>query len=274
MEVNKTYSLFLQSLVYWAWLTFVSVLFPNENNACFFSLSGIFAVPKELCALQYVKALKLFIDHRGGLREIHFVDTDNNMVRLIQHVFDNVLERGKEFQPCIADYVDKRKDNRRVPQSKTSDPEVDGKVRESVLPKLGVDGECSGKIVYNVTTCVTVTLVHTDLVKMQDVDVAVCSEDRVGSSRGAIAKRFAEEGGAKYNKAKKDKFLNKDVVIGSVITTVGGDNSFKHICHVVVEAIDAENLEIAYEKVFVKVKKLKARSIAFPLLATGNKYVL
>jgi len=237
-------------------------------------LSGIFAVPKELCALQYVKALKSFIDHRGGLREIHFVDTDDNMVRLIQYVFDKVLERGEEFQPCIADYVEKRKDNRRVPQSKTSDPEVGGKIRESVLPKLGLDGECSGKIVYNVTTFVTVTPVHTDLVKMQDVDVAVCSEDRIGSSRGSIAKRFAEEGGAKYKKAKRDKFLNKDVVIGSVITTVGGDNSFKHICHVVVEGINAENLEIAYEKIFVKVKKLKARSIAFPLLATGNKYVL
>lgn len=55
----------------------------------FFILIGIFAVPKDLCVQQYYKAVMSFDRNYPckSLREIHFVDRDESMVRAIQEIF-------------------------------------------------------------------------------------------------------------------------------------------------------------------------------------------
>lgn len=54
-----------------------------------FILIGIFAVPKDLCVQQYYKAVMSFDRNYPckSLREIHFVDRDESMVRAIQEIF-------------------------------------------------------------------------------------------------------------------------------------------------------------------------------------------
>lgn len=51
--------------------------------------SGIFAVPRDLCVQQYYKAVMSFNRNYPckSLREIHFVDRDESMVRAIQEIF-------------------------------------------------------------------------------------------------------------------------------------------------------------------------------------------
>jgi len=54
-----------------------------------FIFTGIFGVPKELCAQEYVHAVKQYSSSRGkfSLLEVHFVDKDVEMVELIRQTF-------------------------------------------------------------------------------------------------------------------------------------------------------------------------------------------
>lgn len=75
-------------------------------------LSGIYGCPRDLCSVQYAKAILDYsrLSH-VPLKEIHFVDTDLDMVRIIQRTFETMIP-GKNVprfhNTCKLEYVSPR----------------------------------------------------------------------------------------------------------------------------------------------------------------------
>lgn len=58
------------------------------RNKTYFT--GIYGVPKELCADMYVKAIADFGNAQGSLKEVHFIDIN-------QDILDMVIESHKKW---------------------------------------------------------------------------------------------------------------------------------------------------------------------------------
>ncbi|XP_033741767.1 uncharacterized protein LOC117328350 [Pecten maximus] len=66
--------------------------------------SGLFGVPKEICAKAYLDGILKFSErYREKLEEIHFVDIDHSMVMVIRDTFNSHFIPGGSYQPtyCI-----------------------------------------------------------------------------------------------------------------------------------------------------------------------------
>lgn len=62
---------------------------------------GLFAVPQEICATQYARAVLQLADSDSTLDEIHFVDTNQKMIDIVHRIFRKMIEKDKD--PMVND---------------------------------------------------------------------------------------------------------------------------------------------------------------------------
>ncbi|XP_060565465.1 uncharacterized protein LOC132724600 isoform X2 [Ruditapes philippinarum] len=68
--------------------------------------SGIFKVPKDVCAVQYAEAILEFGDRTDVLKELHVVDKDSDMIDIVQKIFYAMLIERKAAPNCLSKFVD------------------------------------------------------------------------------------------------------------------------------------------------------------------------
>ncbi|KAL3864668.1 hypothetical protein ACJMK2_006330 [Sinanodonta woodiana] len=70
--------------------------------------SGIYAVPKKMCAVQYAKAVLDYSQKSGqgqALKEIHFIDKVPDLVKLMKYTFRTMIQEGNVPNYNIHNYV-------------------------------------------------------------------------------------------------------------------------------------------------------------------------
>jgi hypothetical protein len=61
--------------------------------------AGHYGIPKPFCAIQYYKGVEEFGKHmkteENYIKEVHFIDMDDNMCQTIHKTFEKYLGQGK-----------------------------------------------------------------------------------------------------------------------------------------------------------------------------------
>lgn len=70
-----------------------------------FLITGIFKVPKKVCAVQYARAILEFGDKNNCLEEIHIVDINSEMISIVQKIFNIMLIERKPAPDCLQEFV-------------------------------------------------------------------------------------------------------------------------------------------------------------------------
>ncbi|KAK3610489.1 hypothetical protein CHS0354_016678 [Potamilus streckersoni] len=211
--------------------------------------SGIYAVPQEMCAVQYAKAvLDYSRDSTQGLvlKEIHFIDKLPHVVKLIQDTFRTMIQNGKVPNYNIQNYV-ASSSHYKLKQSKDTgwkehgkeDIPADNSQYETAKLKESSPFHYESKVhhtkqfVFQLSTKPVVCIYKGDILKVKNMDAVVCPDDAKGSGIGRIAIDLGTK--AKYRQQKEKRFERQKPDLGDVVITDGEENSFNMIVYVVIE---------------------------------------
>ena len=226
---------------------------------------GIFAVPRDLCVEQFYKATMSFCSTHSSqsLKEIHFVDRDESMVRAIQDVF-----RQKQSSTSVT----------ATPMSKEQfDALEDGKTTEEIDQFKNPLSKG-----YTVVTVSNTLQIKIYLGSITDIaaDIIVCPQDEYCSSDNPIARGiFSMIGGHKPVSGA----IGHTQIISQ---TPDKASPWKMIIHAVFPIYDqsyskdpakfASRLNILMKSLIERAEEGKFTSIAIPLLIEGtiNVYIL
>ncbi|XP_053390228.1 uncharacterized protein LOC128553135 isoform X2 [Mercenaria mercenaria] len=244
--------------------------------------SGLFHVPKEVCAIQYAKALKEFSSTRSSLREIHFVDKSRDMIDIVRTTFDAMITHGKPAPFDTSKFIEQtgtagadgsgrwktfRNTARDRPKSVTKalnmNPDRDFTVN-AAYKSNSMKLTCK----LEVDTQLEVQVYESDIVNLKDIDAVVCSEDRAGNAKGIVSRLLLKKGGDEYKQEKASRFKCQPI-FGEIITTPGGGNSYSWIMHAIIPRKDPNAIPLMYRKIFQEVESKGYTSVAIPLLGTG-----
>lgn len=223
--------------------TIISWYFLTLN---FTSISGIFKVPKYLCAAMYLKGVFTFSEQKkfGTLTELHIVDLTSDVLDLVKENYQTYLSKENTLDPkrllAIHDREEKTKldkdaHTQNVCQTHTNDKSTD-QIQKSSITGYLVKG-CFTKTINNVRVYV---YTH-DIGFLKDIDVIVSSENPYFTGKGGIAATLLATGGEEY--AKEHEKLRRTAPHTRFTTklTPGFKTNFKGICHAVVVAFSRTN---------------------------------
>ncbi|XP_061194322.1 uncharacterized protein LOC133202498 [Saccostrea echinata] len=262
--------------------------------------SGIFRVPKSLCAAMYLKGVFDFSKQKkfGSLKEIHIVDLSLDVLDLIKEKYQHYLTFKKAIDPAwlVVRYHSEgetkasRGNTASTQASKLSEKTKDDLNREQAplsKSKENKNSEHSMKTTKIGNVCV---YIYTgDLGLLSDLDVAVSSENPHFTGKGGIAANFLSKGGKKYKEEHEKLQKGAPYPLYSILTTLGYDTKFKKICHAIIVAFSKTNPLLLHHHMQYKNfifgilnqvnnlagqscgrKKKSLRSIVMPLLGAGN----
>ena len=271
------------------------------------TLTGVFAVPKELCADMYIQAVSDFsaMEMRYP-KELHIIDVDVSILKLVeisykkwkkdptsvqaevtlkQYLIDNPTyqySRGDEWK-----YQGKGQRKGRQFIRQLSDPDKgnfdSGTPKE--LDRAVVKGVGSEPLrwggrssMYNINDSVKVHVYTGKIEKVEDVDAVICGTDTYFGTNSYIARAFLQEFGDKY-KRNFDKMKSKErntAVLSYVYVCESGSLKGTRVMHLAMKPVmngDRDELQ-DYKKglsnIFRRAEKWKFGKIALPLLGTGK----
>ncbi|XP_053374234.1 uncharacterized protein LOC123534097 [Mercenaria mercenaria] len=255
-----------------------SIAFPSIS-------SGLFGVPRDVCAIQYAEAVKKFSRRKQTLSEIHFVDESHDMIDIIQKAFKAIITDGKQAPFDINVYLDRptadgapslvyynkgkttpKNTARDRPKHLIPKNETLKDIYQSDLNAAYIFERKKLKC-YFPSNCV-VEVYDYDIMRISGVDAIVCSENREGDAKGMIANSLLKEGGRDYSRMKAVQFSGSRKY-GEVITIPGGRNRFKWVMHAVVSRKDHHIIPVIYRKIFTETMTRNITSLALPVMGTG-----
>lgn len=231
------------------------------------SLTGIFGVPKELCAVQYAKSLLRVGSSLTRLQEIHFVDIKPEIVKCIQRVFASMINNKEKPPYNSSDFVTvgtlsrRQKLNKGANKVQQNESEHLDFNTEQVYPKCS---HVQNDFVVAYVKDVKVIVHRGDIWNIHGVDGIVCPE----VSKEDISSHLEELCGSSYVKEKNKRL--KERVKNNVIVTSGGRSTYKAVLHAIVPD-QADELLALYKTVFKACQTQGLQTIAMPFLAT-RKY--
>nr|XP_022339296.1 uncharacterized protein LOC111134504 isoform X2 [Crassostrea virginica] len=224
--------------------------------------SGIFGVPKDKCVEQYYKAAMSFCSTYPckSLREIHFVDRDESMVRAIKEVF-------QQNQPATsASLTSMSKNPLKQDDTMENSKLLDEKNQIETPPSSG----------YTIVTVSDTLQIKMYLGSITDIaaDVIVCPQDAFCSSDNPIAQSI-------FSKKPGPKPLRNQMKQGQTLIQIHSDASpWKMIIHAVFPIYDenyAKNPSNFGSQFYPIIQTLittadekRYHSIAIPLLVEGK----
>ncbi|XP_053406843.1 uncharacterized protein LOC123546491 [Mercenaria mercenaria] len=242
--------------------------------------SGIFKVPKDVCAIQYAKAVMEF-KGRKQLKEVHFVDLDPAMIDIIHKTFEAMITK-REKPPFDVNIYLKQGKPAGINTSENRTHHKTGRRAKMYLPKhlsskspeKSTDIVASYKSHGSKLTCFFESEPVADVYEgnfftLNGIEGVVCSEDGTGQAKGMIAKLLLQKGGQEYRNTKNLQFTSRRRD-GEVIITPAGDNLFKWIFHAIVPRNITEGMSPIYSNILQAAKEREIVSLALPLLGTGS----
>ncbi|XP_052772180.1 uncharacterized protein LOC128211432 [Mya arenaria] len=265
-------------------------------------------IPNDLCAAMYVKAVESYdLLSYSPLKEICFIDKDENELRIIEGAFHDVLQMRKRHPSCYNRAVHIKRvsstsntDRYNVSSSsgQSARTNVEPQIYES--RKSCADQDPSNPKVINYPywhfskppnkvvaskefTCwfnkKQKLYVYTDnITSLRNIDMIVCNETPNGKSEGKLVKALSDKFGAGYRMSKEAKFKGK-VVSGDVIFCEAPVLSKpKWIAHAVLylkkDKKNEEERQMKIAEIFTNIFEqaiLKGcKSIALPSLGSGK----
>ncbi|XP_060603250.1 uncharacterized protein LOC132756248 isoform X2 [Ruditapes philippinarum] len=242
--------------------------------------SGLFGVPKELCVIQYAKAVIDYSTIHNGLKEIHIVDIKPDMIDIIHHVFDMMIVQKQNIKLDVQRYcqvvtmanAETKHNSKKLTEEIHVSSQIHSERSEHTEKDIGwnvtyaIDGS---KLICVFSSNKEVQIYHGDIVKLRGIQALACSENRKGEAKGEVANHLAETNGKDYLKEKSEMFKSS-YNYGDIVFTSGGKSCFKGIVHVITPRNDIKALHMMYINLLEKLAKENISSIALPLFGTGS----
>ncbi|KAL3865240.1 hypothetical protein ACJMK2_006855 [Sinanodonta woodiana] len=241
--------------------------------------SGMYGVPMEICASQYLSAVLKYSSStqgQGSLKEIHFIDVNKEILYLIQLVFSASLENNK----AAAEEFDRRLQRVISNFGCHSNPQTLKSI--SSMKKTSISSERfephyvlkeqKGRFHFSKVFKV---LIYTGDITDSTCQAIVSSEDKDLMLQGGVAKAIRSKAGQTF-----DQYLasnrGRHLQVGDVIEVDGANLKRKVICCIIPEwsnKMSAEDYEKELRQCFRNIlEKVKTyKSVALPLFGTGEK---
>jgi O-acetyl-ADP-ribose deacetylase (regulator of RNase III) len=265
-------------------------------------LTGVFAVPKQLCADMYVFAAANFSSIRRSTdcpKELHIVDIDTSILRLVEESVKRWKKDPESLNQRITlpvflkDNPHLANDSKRTTTDQSRNDEQDknfegDRKREGSLDlantirKLKDESFSWGGIAkqYMLNDQFVVKIYQGDICKVKDMDAVVCGVDKDLKLSGKFADTMRKHGGHIYDK-NHQKMVERQkngpaVQYFDVYKCDGGRLEAKHVLHAVLKGVvEADVKETkAYQdcmaSVLATVKENRWEKVAIPLIRTGT----
>ncbi|KAL3865073.1 hypothetical protein ACJMK2_006706 [Sinanodonta woodiana] len=252
-------------------LTIVNVL--KEAHAKEFSKialpaisSGIYGVPKKVCADMYIKGVMDYdsMVPSTHVKEIHFVDINKDILQEIKDAYGR-------WKP---------NDTSQDKKAKSSSSELPGQIAKAVHnTSVHSDSNRSEMSTFHLSENTCIKVYVCSIVEVKNVDAIACEVHTDSSSNtSAILKAIIKSGGTNYeeefNKMVKAKSGSMQDVF---IFKTGGslkDNNISHVIHIKCEKFenieDMDRLKHLFGQVFECAKKEKLKTIVMPLIGAAS----
>ena len=244
---------------------------------------AIFGVPEEMCAVQYARAIQKYSlgmpSDEKRLKEIHFIDKNPSIVRLIQKTFQTMIKERKETDYDFMRYVkqspSQKSWNSYSPTSERSDPSKQKQSQSLVLYATRhnfVLKSSNGSESYVYSGNILE-------VYKRHVSAIVCSEDDLGRGKGGLALSLIKKAeGFSYRSEKNKAFASKKPA-GQIVVCNGQGTGYNHVLHAILwssghsgsHMVHQKDIVLkAYRNIFFEAFKLGIKSVAIPVLGTGK----
>ncbi|XP_062614148.1 protein mono-ADP-ribosyltransferase PARP14-like [Saccostrea cucullata] len=264
--------------------------------------SGIFRVPKSLCAAMYLKGVFDFSKQKkfGSLKELHIVDLSMEVLELVKEKYQHYLTFKQAIDPAWLVVRYHSEEETKTTQSKTTTSTQASKLSEKTQDKPNRGQASVSKPKENKNYehpsmkstkigNVSVFIYTGDIGTLSDLDVAVSSENPHFTGKGGLAATFLSKGGKKYREEHEKLQKSAPYFLYSQVMTLGYDMSFKKICHAIIVGFSkTKPLLFHHHRHYTNFvcgilfevnnlagqsfgrKKSSIQSIVMPLLGAGN----
>ncbi|CAC5395203.1 DTX [Mytilus coruscus] len=240
--------------------------------------SGIFAVPKEMCAAMYLKGIFEFSEQNkfASLQEFHIIDINDEVLEMVEKwhkkftdnprcldvnsVCRQTGQGGNRFSGSYGKGENKgrhRSENAsRFSDSRKGHDKRDVKYDHGTRDDVKYDHDGHAIIVskdkdkfilrFDKTD---IHIYKADVLKLRNIDVIAVSEDPEISGKGALSRVLLDAGDEKYRSDHKGlrRLIGKHSTGKVLMTTAGGNFSFRHVLHAVIRR-QGENTENMFQK--------------------------
>lgn len=270
---------------------------------------GIFAVPVDVCALMYVRAVTDFgSKKRRYLREVHLVDVDPDsvIIGLTSEAYHTYLKEPKRLNPKDAMRLHNQQS---TPGTKSVIGAAKSTNRGTTSPNDGVRSKvlenesrrrCQFKIkdqkeryMFEMDNMLKIFIYKEDIVTVKNIGILVCPENSALTGTGGLARNIYKNAGPKYHKQLKrvqDELGGKRFHPGDIRVLPAGNLNYRVVLLTVINRFpheraphDGELLELKHttqcvlkhsEFLASASEKRKAsehvESLAMPLLGAGK----
>ncbi|KAH3787011.1 hypothetical protein DPMN_165130 [Dreissena polymorpha] len=229
--------------------------------------SGVFGVPKQICAVAYARAVRDYSKlSQKPLLEVHFVDLDDKMVKLVQDAFREIITLNslpswyimKDILRRTAGMSTQRKAEDPTHSPKTDSPRsskpggsgtkpggLSNNTGKSPHQRASTDttfcfeeeifGTSTRALKFHLSSTQVLHVYSEDLLgtTMPKVDMLVCSDNLKATEKGYLVGTLRTTAGKKYTDEKDKAFKKTGLKQGEVIVCNGGNTRYKYIAVVV-----------------------------------------
>ena len=263
-------------------LTYCATPVDLISNSVLYCFPAIFSVPEEMCAVQYAKAI---LNYSSGnatnsdrLKEIHFIDKNPSIIRLIQKTFKTMIEDQKETDYDIMKYVTKTSPGygNASGYSRSIRRTADTRDMGKTLP---VFEETSEGCVLHAENSSRVVVYDGNILEAhkKHITCIVCADDNTGRGKGGLANALMSNSrGFSYGMDKHEAFNCKWPKEGDLVISSGKGTGYENVLHAVLwgtgRATDQKGVVLeAYKNILKESSWRKFSTVAIPILGTGIK---
>ena len=243
--------------------------------------TAIFSVPEEMCAVQYAKAIRNYgsgnASNSDRLQEIHFIDKNPSIIRLIQTTFKTMIEDQKDTDYDVMKYVTQQSPGigNTSGYSRSVRRPADTGDMGKTLPVFEETSE--GCVLYagNGSKVYVYDGNVLDAHK-KHITCIVCADDNTGRGKGGLANALMSYSrGFSYKQDKNDAFNRKWPKEGDIVLSAGNGTGFQNVLHAVLwgtgRMADQNSVVLeAYKNILKESSWRKFSTVAMPVLGTGN----
>ena len=236
----------------------------------FFSILGLFGVPKDLCGEMYALAVDDFLKEKPlFLEEIHFVDLDISMLALVKEGFKN-LQSGALRTPVEQRHPDVVWIDVPLNQhSSMRDTDYQDRHDRPDLQQFLQTYKIHERLHVHIYSC--------DILKAETDGIVNAANEHL-SHVGGVAKSIAEKAGRQLTDASNEIAARKKLDVTDVVQTTAGRLPHRAVLHAIgprwkyfrdkKECLEA--LKDTIKNILYKAEEMRLRSVAIPSISAGT----
>jgi O-acetyl-ADP-ribose deacetylase (regulator of RNase III) len=256
-----------------------------------FDITGIFGVPKQMCAAMYLKGILEFssMNDRGRLEEFHIIDIHDDVLDMVKvwHEKFKGNPRCLEYNAVLAKVTDNWKQSKSNKRHHWSTEENNGRHGAGERSMSGFTNSLKDKgnhhrypskeqyindkgqyILRRFCGKTTDILIYgTDILQLKGIDVIAVSEDPNVTGHGALSRLLLDAGDKEYRKEHSNLqpfFSHSTSEV--MLTSAGCKLPFHHVLHAVIrrtgefETMFQRKLKETYTKILERANQLVNKS--------------